>query len=275
MHLYNNNNVEMDANGEYWLQSAVLSNGPKVVFDVGANKGEWIRYALRLNCELVGYAFEPAPSTFVKLRSQIQCNRLHAHQMALSDVVGTLSLWHSEAYSNLTSIVYWSELHPDPSDVSQIEVPCVTGDKFCAEQQIRHIDFLKIDAEGYDFNVLCGFKNMLRNNQIDCIQFEYNEFSLRAGSSLRRFFSFLGNEFIIGRLLPNGIEVYEYSSMLDDFHQSNYVAISRRFYGQGLASKVKLVCPKGYLGVLLDMKKKQSTAEGSAKKTTGGQRAGS
>jgi hypothetical protein len=29
LHLYNNNSVEMDTNGEYWLQSVVLSDGPK------------------------------------------------------------------------------------------------------------------------------------------------------------------------------------------------------------------------------------------------------
>jgi FkbM family methyltransferase len=246
----------MDTNGEYWLQSAVLSDGPKLVIDVGANKGGWIRNAFLINRELIGHAFEPAPSTFVKLTSDIQCKRIHAHQLALSDAVGTLSLWFSEAHDNMTSVVDWSESNPDLGKLTHIEVPCLTGDKFCAEQGIEHIDFLKIDAEGHDLAVLRGFENMLRNNNIDWIQFEYNEFTLQAGSSLRQIFSFLGDDFVIGRLLPSGIEVYAYSGMLDDFRQSNFVAISRRAYGAGLASKVNLRCPKGYLGLVLEMKKK-------------------
>src|SRR5262249_23324067 len=142
--------------------------------------------ALQINRELIGYAFEPAPNTFARLVSEVQCKRFHAHQLALSDSMGTLSLWFSEAHPYVTSVVNWSELHPDPGEVTHIEVPCVTGDKFCGEQRIKHIDFLKIDAEGHDFAVLRGFENMLRSNDIDWIQFEYNAYSLRAGSSLRQ-----------------------------------------------------------------------------------------
>jgi hypothetical protein len=152
----------------------------------------------------------------------------------------------------MTSVVNWSEQYLDPGKVSHIEVPCLTGDRFCEEEMIKHIDFLKIDAEGHDLAVLRGFEKKLRSNDVDWIQFEYNEFSFRAGSSLRQIFSFLRDDFLIGRLLPNGIELYEYSGMLEDFHQSNFVALSKRAYAAGLASKVNLRYPKGYLGLLCE-----------------------
>ncbi len=212
--------------------------------------------ALSINQELIGYAFEPAPSTFAKLILDVQCKRLYPYELALSDAIGTLSLWFSDAHSNMTSVVDWSESHRDLGQLTHIEVPCVTGDKFCEEHEIKHIDFLKIDAEGHDFAVLRGFERMLRNNNIDWIQFEYNEFTLQAGSSLRQIFSFLGDDFLIGRLLPTGIEVYAYSGMLDDFRQSNFVALSRQAHRAGLASKVDLRCPRGYLGSVIEMKKK-------------------
>ena len=132
--------------------------------------------------------------------------------------------------------------------MTRIEVPCITGDRFCEEQGIKHVDFLKIDAEGHDFAVLRGFEKKLRSNDVDWIQFEYNGFSFRAGSSLRQIFNFLGDDFLIGRLLPNGIELYEYSGMLEDFCQANFVALSKRAYGAGVASQVNLRYPKGYLG---------------------------
>jgi hypothetical protein len=38
-----------------------------------------------------------------------------------------------------------------------IEVQLRTGREFCAEQGIDHIDYLKVDAEGHDLEVLKGF----------------------------------------------------------------------------------------------------------------------
>lgn len=49
-------------------------------------------------------------------------------------------------------------------------VKTVTLDKYCADNGIEHIDLLKIDAEGFDYNVLKGAKKMLPN--IKYIQFE-------------------------------------------------------------------------------------------------------
>lgn len=51
-----------------------------------------------------------------------------------------------------------------------IEVKASTIDKYCKDNGIEHIDLLKIDAEGNDFNVIKGAKKMLPN--IKYIQFE-------------------------------------------------------------------------------------------------------
>lgn len=42
---------------------------------------------------------------------------------------------------------------------------------YIIENNIEYIDFLKIDTEGYELNVLLGFENFLKNVKI--IQFEY------------------------------------------------------------------------------------------------------
>lgn len=46
-----------------------------------------------------------------------------------------------------------------------------TGYDYLKEQNIERIDFLKIDTEGYEFEVIKGFKDKL--NCIKIIQFEY------------------------------------------------------------------------------------------------------
>lgn len=52
------------------------------------------------------------------------------------------------------------------------EVKVETGDAFCAARGIRKVDFLKVDAEGHDFEVLKGFSQMLARSDIGMLQFE-------------------------------------------------------------------------------------------------------
>jgi len=46
-----------------------------------------------------------------------------------------------------------------------------TGKDYIINNNIKNIDFLKIDTEGYELNVLKGFEDHLENVKI--IQFEY------------------------------------------------------------------------------------------------------
>ena len=48
-----------------------------------------------------------------------------------------------------------------------------TGEYYCNENNIKYIDFLKIDSEGYELNILKGFGEMIKNIKI--IQFEYGQ----------------------------------------------------------------------------------------------------
>ena len=60
---------------------------------------------------------------------------------------------------------------PEPGEHT-LEVELVRGDEFCAENHVNHIDFLKVDAEGYDMQVLLGFAVMLSAGKIDFVQVE-------------------------------------------------------------------------------------------------------
>src|SRR4051812_22174093 len=65
----NDNNAEMRKNGEmHWLQEVLGSC--RLVFDVGANVGDWTEIALRINPHLRVHCFEPSAATFERLKSR-------------------------------------------------------------------------------------------------------------------------------------------------------------------------------------------------------------
>jgi len=47
-----------------------------------------------------------------------------------------------------------------------------TLDSFCKEYGIKHINYLKIDTEGYDLNVLKGADRLYSNKAVDFIEVE-------------------------------------------------------------------------------------------------------
>jgi hypothetical protein len=55
--------------------------------------------------------------------------------------------------------------------ISSKKLDIKTGKEYTITNHIKNIDFLKIDTEGYELNVLQGFDDFLENVKI--IQFEY------------------------------------------------------------------------------------------------------
>jgi hypothetical protein len=65
---------------------------------------------------------------------------------------------------------------------AELSVMTKTIDEFCSENAISKIDILKIDTEGYDFNVLRGAQKMLSSNSVAFTYFEFNDFTQGAGT---------------------------------------------------------------------------------------------
>lgn len=146
----------------------------KVVFDVGA-RADTEYLDLKPDIEL--HAFEPNPKFFAQLKESVGDRVAHLNNFALGDVPGVAAYNESRQgfIGGEEGAILTGEL-----------LPVRTLDGYVAENNIEHIDFLKIDTEGYDFRVLLG--GMRTIPKCRYIQHEH-------WNDLRRFHMLLGQQF--------------------------------------------------------------------------------
>jgi hypothetical protein len=116
------------------------------------------------------------------------------------------------------------ELFRDEPEVMTLFM--VDGDNYCKSRKVDSIDFLKIDTEGHEYQVLLGFKEMLTNKKIRIIQFEYGYANVLTKDLLVDFYRLLGPlGYSIGKLSPDGVDFKTYGLLDEDFKGPNYVAV--------------------------------------------------
>ena len=194
------------------------------VFDVGANIGEWTLQASKIFSKATVYSFEPIPFTFNLLSTNTApFGQIRKFNIALSNENSQVSMNFYESNSIFSSM-FQSSLVKD--EFQSVEVNCVKGDDFCKKFNIELIDFLKIDTEGSEFQILLGFQEMIKNGRIRFIQFEYGVFSLETKYLLKDFFSFFKSYgYCVGKLYPDFIDFTDYNYRKENFMVANYVAI--------------------------------------------------
>jgi len=160
-------------------------NSINTVFDVGANTGqtvEWIRGFLP-NAAI--YCFEPIEDTFKKLKiNVISDKKVRIEQLAFGKIPGKKIVRLFEDFSYLNSLR--EDLMNSDEYAKTEEITISTIDYYCSEKGITHIDFLKIDTEGYEIEVLDGAKKLLSSGGISMI---YCEVGFQSSNSRNTNFS--------------------------------------------------------------------------------------
>jgi FkbM family methyltransferase len=222
-----NYNYNPKTNGEYHLVRVVASCSKSMgcVFDVGANVGAWTRTVHAISPEAVVHAFEIAPKTFEALQQATAgLPGVVANDFGLSDTAGPATVKFFYDDPELASLI------DVPYDRAFVSVPSSTqtGDAYCRQHGIEHIELLKIDTEGSELLVLKGLTDMLRRGGIDVIQFEYSRLNIVPKFLLKDFYAVLGDaDYAIGKLFPDHVAFKAYDLTDETFRGPNYVAVRR------------------------------------------------
>jgi len=186
-----------------WNSSRTLGN--PVVFDIGANSGDFCEAVMANAPEARVFAFEPNPIAYARLVQRLPPN-VECINSAVGAAVGAISLYDStsSAGSEHASTVQgvFEAIHR--RDANLLQVPLLTIDAFLEQRAISRIDLLKIDVEGAEFEVLKGAMRAIESGKIDVLQLEFNEMNVVSRVFFRDFFELL-NGYSFYRLLPTGL----------------------------------------------------------------------
>jgi FkbM family methyltransferase len=200
---------------------------PAIIFDVGANVGDWTANLLEISGDLQipiqVHAFEPCRGTFMQLSERLgNMSNVTLVNAACSRQAGTAMM---NVYGNGAGTNSLGEPIDGRSAASE-EVQLTTIDLYCESNRIKKIDLLKIDAEGHDYVVISGAVEMLDRQAVRLLQFEYNFRWIGCRNYLRDVFTFLTPKgYVIGKLVGPRIELYPYWQWeLESWAEGNYVA---------------------------------------------------
>jgi FkbM family methyltransferase len=158
---------------------------PDMTFvDVGANIGYYTLLGARRG-GLV-YAFEPEEKNFKDLIGNTRRNNFTnviPLQKAVGSECGSVTLYVSSEESGEHSVV----LKRHCNEMRKIEM--VTLDR-----TVSHVDILKIDTEGNDYNVLLGAKRLLENCSLLITEF-WPEGIIKSGHTCEEFWSLVASYF--------------------------------------------------------------------------------
>jgi FkbM family methyltransferase len=143
-----------------------------IVFDIGANVGQSAKSFLKKFPKSRIYCFEPVGETFRQLQENLKdYQNIHSFKLAFGAVKGKGRMV-LQGSSNMFFLLNTAKDVSINDKTSFEDVNLTTVDEFCADKGIHHINYLKIDTEGGDIDVLTGAKNMLNKQQIDLVQVE-------------------------------------------------------------------------------------------------------
>ncbi|MGL5262975.1 MAG: FkbM family methyltransferase [Candidatus Rhabdochlamydia sp.] len=125
-----------------------------VIVEVGAYEGEGTQNLAQTFPYGKIFAFEPHPKAYSLLAENMQFfKNVLAINLAVNTFNGTANLWRDGPSASLLHL-----RNQEP----KIDIPCVVLDDWCKHHGITHIDFLRLDVGGLEWQILQSSPEILK-----------------------------------------------------------------------------------------------------------------
>lgn len=187
---------------------AAQCGAPGTVLDVGANVGQFALAALRAFPQARVISFEPVPETAAVLKRNLRGDaRAEVRECALGRSDGEVTFFRN-AYSHVSSAlpIHPDNAHPnyDAAAVTPIRVPLRRLDHVIEPGLLRGPVGLKLDAQGFEAEVLAGATSLLP--QVDWIVMEISFVPLYEGQPSFEALDALARELGYAFVAPVGVQ---------------------------------------------------------------------
>ncbi|TAL66885.1 MAG: FkbM family methyltransferase [Bacteroidetes bacterium] len=160
------------------LQKLLIKKENPIIFDIGACHGSVAMTYNELFKNPSIYCFEPFSESYYILQKNVSnFSNIKCLNCAISDKKGKANLnvnknsaTNSLLQSDDRGEEFWGKKLYDTETV--VNVDTITIDEFIRDISVPHIDILKIDVQGGEYEVFCGAKESLSNQNISLIYSE-------------------------------------------------------------------------------------------------------
>ena len=227
---YEGFNYNFQKNGEENFLDKLSHQDITVIFDVGANVGDWSEIALTKFHNATIHCFELSESTYSTLQAKLgHEKRVVLNNIGLSDNIEIIEYQDHGPNSRKNTLLSDVNFHAFDKQPIVKKAELSTGSEYCKSAGLEHIDLLKIDVEGVEHLVLKGFADLLQKGKIRAIQFEYGYLNADTKFLTKDFYRLLESYgYMLGPLKRQGVLFMNFDYALNNFKSGpNYVAIHK------------------------------------------------
>ncbi len=202
-----------------------------MIFDVGANIGEYSEKIFKLNnnCNII--VFEPSKKNFNLLKKKFKNfqNNIKIENQGVNSKSGYFKLYYDKLGSPLASLSKRSFLGSTLKVKGYERVKFTTLKKYLTKNKISTIDLLKLDVEGFELQCLLSAGKYIK--KIKVIQFEFGGCNIETRTFFKDFWNFFNKKkFDLYRITPFYlIKLEEYSEKYENFLTTNFIAVNKDF----------------------------------------------
>ena len=169
-----------------------------IFFDIGAHEGESIEIFSKNFTISKIYSFEPSPINFLKLKNKVNLFlknfkdiKVYVENVGLGDEKKRIYLkqLNESSSSTINQInknskyfkkkrFFLNKLHTK-NFYKNIDIQIIRLDEYLNNNRIEYINFMKVDTEGYELDVLKGLGTKIHNVQYIMFEHHYHDMLIK------------------------------------------------------------------------------------------------